>query len=241
MAPRKTKTPKVENTPEMLKLMAMEFREIAETLAQHIEDGNLGSCRLLWSAKNGNNMFINAPKGGNLNKVAEVDRWTGQAKLLRPRPVPLPLDQGQQARFDDIRDEVIAGLKVEETAKVLGVNGLDFAQLQLIARLCAEPLSDKESTIIDNAIDHMTSDTAKRLGRCLQGTQTPSGADLVGLDEVRRSVGIASARPKTIRRATGCAAGRDGDCNWNQCPQLHDGEPGATGRHCPLDKEQDDD
>lgn len=32
-----------------------------------------------------------------------------------------------------------------------------------------------------------------------------------------------------------CAAGRDGDCTHIQCPQLRDGEPRATGRHCPLD------
>ena len=32
-----------------------------------------------------------------------------------------------------------------------------------------------------------------------------------------------------------CHAGRDGDCIWVECPQLRDGEPVATGRHCPLD------
>ncbi len=34
---------------------------------------------------------------------------------------------------------------------------------------------------------------------------------------------------------SGCHAGRDGECNWKQCPQNRDGEPGRTGRHCPLD------
>ena len=38
----------------------------------------------------------------------------------------------------------------------------------------------------------------------------------------------------------GCAAGSDGDCNHSWCPQLRDGEPEATGRHCPLDKEDED-
>lgn len=37
-----------------------------------------------------------------------------------------------------------------------------------------------------------------------------------------------------------CAAGRDGECGHTQCPQLRDGEPRATGRHCPLDNEGDD-
>lgn len=32
-----------------------------------------------------------------------------------------------------------------------------------------------------------------------------------------------------------CQAGKDGDCQHVLCPQLRDGEPHATGRHCPLD------
>lgn len=37
---------------------------------------------------------------------------------------------------------------------------------------------------------------------------------------------------------TRCAAARDGDCSHALCPQLRDGEPGKTGRHCPLDNNQ---
>jgi hypothetical protein len=37
-----------------------------------------------------------------------------------------------------------------------------------------------------------------------------------------------------------CHADRDGDCSWSECPQLRDGEPVATGRHCPLDWSEDD-
>lgn len=36
-----------------------------------------------------------------------------------------------------------------------------------------------------------------------------------------------------------CAAGRDGDCTHISCPQLRDTEPQATGRHCPLDNEDE--
>ncbi len=32
-----------------------------------------------------------------------------------------------------------------------------------------------------------------------------------------------------------CHAGKDGDCSWSECPQLHDGEPKKSGRHCPID------
>ena len=43
--------------------------------------------------------------------------------------------------------------------------------------------------------------------------------------------------PKTDR----CHSDRDGDCNWDQCPQTIDGEPEKTGRSCPLfDWDQDD-
>lgn len=38
-----------------------------------------------------------------------------------------------------------------------------------------------------------------------------------------------------------CHSDRDGDCSWCNCPQNRDGEPHKTGRHCPLDKGDDDD
>jgi hypothetical protein len=31
-----------------------------------------------------------------------------------------------------------------------------------------------------------------------------------------------------------CQAGQDGECAHPKCPQIRDGEPGKTGRHCPL-------
>lgn len=31
-----------------------------------------------------------------------------------------------------------------------------------------------------------------------------------------------------------CHVHKDGECHWEQCPQLRDGEPAATGRSCPL-------
>jgi hypothetical protein len=39
---------------------------------------------------------------------------------------------------------------------------------------------------------------------------------------------------------TNCHAAMDGDCSWSECPQLRDGEPKKTGRHCPLDVGSDD-
>ncbi|HEU6454004.1 MAG TPA: hypothetical protein VN201_00915 [Roseateles sp.] len=52
---------------------------------------------------------------------------------------------------------------------------------------------------------------------------------------VSAAAAMASATPNALHKLTGCAAGKDGDCTHSQCPQLRDGEPKATGRHCPLD------
>lgn len=38
-----------------------------------------------------------------------------------------------------------------------------------------------------------------------------------------------------------CAAHRDGECHHQDCPQLRDGEPVKSGRHCPLDNYTDED
>lgn len=38
-----------------------------------------------------------------------------------------------------------------------------------------------------------------------------------------------------------CHAQKDGDCDDARCPQLRDGEPAKTGRHCPIDTWIDDD
>lgn len=43
-----------------------------------------------------------------------------------------------------------------------------------------------------------------------------------------------------LRPLTSCAADDDGDCNHHECPQIRDGEPKRTGRHCPLDRRGDD-
>jgi hypothetical protein len=45
------------------------------------------------------------------------------------------------------------------------------------------------------------------------------------------------AESVTLKR---CAADRDGDCVHEQCPQLRDGEPAKSRRHCPLDTRDED-
>lgn len=41
------------------------------------------------------------------------------------------------------------------------------------------------------------------------------------------------------RQITLCQADDDDYCNFDKCPQHRDGEPGKTGRHCPLDCTQE--
>ena len=52
----------------------------------------------------------------------------------------------------------------------------------------------------------------------------------------------AVARAREHLRACGvelaperCQAARDGECDYAHCPQLRDGEPARSGRHCPVD------
>lgn len=52
--------------------------------------------------------------------------------------------------------------------------------------------------------------------------------------------------PCDARRRSGppvdrCHGASDGECFWERCPQLRDGEPHATGRHCPLDVRDEED
>lgn len=42
-----------------------------------------------------------------------------------------------------------------------------------------------------------------------------------------------------VTSAIDCQADRDGDCHWKHCPQLRDGEPKRSGRHCPHDTGKD--
>lgn len=53
---------------------------------------------------------------------------------------------------------------------------------------------------------------------------------------------LAVPLPKSSPRASlnRCAADRDGDCDHSHCPQLRDNEPAKSGRHCPLDTQDDE-
>ncbi|QEG28302.1 hypothetical protein GobsT_30790 [Gemmata obscuriglobus] len=57
------------------------------------------------------------------------------------------------------------------------------------------------------------------------------------LNATRAALGLV---PVTRPNSGYCHSGRDGDCNDGECPQLRDGEPEKTGRHCPLDMHDDE-
>lgn len=48
-------------------------------------------------------------------------------------------------------------------------------------------------------------------------------------------------KPEAPTELKRCAAGQDGECCHELCPQNRDGEPKRSGRHCPLDVAEDDD
>jgi hypothetical protein len=64
-----------------------------------------------------------------------------------------------------------------------------------------------------------------------------AGIDPDGFTVERAAPAAAGTLAKPL---TSCAAGRDGECGHTQCPQLRDGEPAKSGRHCPLDNRDDD-
>lgn len=87
---------------------------------------------------------------------------------------------------------------------------------------------------------------APRCHKCGHGSDLRADDDLVVcFDEEqcakRRSVATAPKAPTPASPADGsapqahtCRSGADGDCYWTGCPQERDGEPGKSGRSCPL-------
>lgn len=79
----------------------------------------------------------------------------------------------------------------------------------------------------DHSAPHWCFDCADLAGDLPATRTSPAPADDEGTGT--------GAAPSEGHSEARCHADRDGDCNWSQCPQLRDGEPVASGRHCPLD------
>lgn len=51
---------------------------------------------------------------------------------------------------------------------------------------------------------------------------------------------VLTKRREELRAKMGrCRSASDGECNAKDCPQLADGEPARSGRHCPIDHPDD--
>jgi hypothetical protein len=59
-----------------------------------------------------------------------------------------------------------------------------------------------------------------------------------------RGLPVATEFIERHRSGEHCHSASDGECDDRRCPQIRDGEPAKSGRHCPLDcldKIDDDD
>jgi hypothetical protein len=135
-------------------------------------------------------------------------------------------------------------------------------RLQRLLKTARTALVDHDGLIIaSNAADRRGQDRVKELEAALSAAvemlsiaewpdEASEQARLPGLSQLRGVLRKGQARslldwgPDGLYDATrathltGChAAGRsgDGECRWRECPQLKDGEPAKSGRHCPLD------
>lgn len=103
-----------------------------------------------------------------------------------------------------------------------------------------------ESVFIEYPPDPKTADEALRLGWWGSPAPRPVTCD-VKVDEPDLDPGPwmpgtwADRREYENRIVELCHGDRDGECHWVKCPQLADGEPVRSGRHCPLDVDEDED
>ncbi|WP_216675155.1 hypothetical protein [Paraburkholderia elongata] len=70
-----------------------------------------------------------------------------------------------------------------------------------------------------------------------QSAHVPKPGRKTRQEKINESREIVAARLQHLERPLNgrCAASNDGECSHSQCPQLRDGEPEKSGRHCPLD------
>lgn len=99
------------------------------------------------------------------------------------------------------------------------------------------PLAMTDEQIIEVAIKAGITSTSTNEGRVKFARAIMAHLAAAQPSQAQAGAGIADAGKPLTR----CAAGRDGECNHPQCPQIRDDEPKKSGRHCPVDTETDDD
>lgn len=130
--------------------------------------------------------------------------------------------------------------------------GYDRAASELKGDPTPDRVRDALRQVLEEPCDTMDEDAADALFPLLRamrgGASSRSTTSSMRDDQPYAHLDRLASAPPLPRRvltpyqeklaaAGHCMSNSDGDCGWKGCPQLRDGEPGATGRHCPRDLE----
>lgn len=89
-------------------------------------------------------------------------------------------------------------------------------------------------TIEEDQLDLFQSNPCGHLYQDPDGLTAHCTIPLVAKHEHHKSAKVALTQIGAVMSY--CHADCDGDCEWQHCPQLRDGEPSKSHRHCPLDR-----
>jgi hypothetical protein len=172
---------------------------------------------------------------------------TAEGEWLWVIPKALPLDSWATPR--DEKPKVVSLLKPTIEIQIKGLAGSGKSTFaDEIARALRLHGFDVDVHDIDGPMDAQTRAT-RMAGLHEHMKRSGSKIDIHVIQRPRVNKSLLDWGPDGLYDATrathltGChAASRnsDGDCMWRECPQLKDGEPAKTGRHCPLDKHEDE-
>ena len=177
---------------------------------------------------------------------------------LRKLDANLQAEVGLDERFQHVRDlaEADARLMVricERHAQAGMLVALDPSDMQLppderaaevlrvYRSMCARPTPADAAQAVKEAVREQQSLPRLRIVHSGDGaTLRRDGDEALHLNS--EAAGVTYADGKRIDKRPGqfCHADDDGNCTWTDCPQLQDGEPAKSRRHCPLDNGEDE-
>lgn len=141
-----------------------------------------------------------------------------------------PCDLAMANAYDNVIDEIVSGRLDAQPAEV-NAEGLAFCPF------CGEPAQESPhpggNGIKVGCVNDQCSVRPYRYG-------IAAHRDWIYRDWNTRPTSQWIPEPVKPVVHDGCMADRDGDCSWEGCPQLRDGEPANSGRHCPRDKRDED-
>jgi hypothetical protein len=113
-----------------------------------------------------------------------------------------------------------------------GDGHIDLYDADTVLRLLADERRKAlgEATQIAEETDY--SPSYEQRDGFIRSTRRHIAARIRALIDRKEPTPITTQKKRALKR---CAAARDGDCSHIDCPQLRDGEPVKSGRHCPLD------